>query len=47
VVELKSVTRFEPIHFAMLKSYLRASELRLGLLLNFRAPTLQIKRVQV
>jgi GxxExxY protein len=47
VVELKSVDRFHDIHFAQLKSYLRAAHLHLGLLLNFNSPTLAIKRVLV
>ena len=34
----------EPVHFATLHSYLRAANLRVGLLLNFQAAMLQIKR---
>ena len=45
IVELKAVKAFEDIHFAQLKSYLKATGLRVGLLLNFNAPTLAIKRV--
>lgn len=45
VVELKAVKVLEDIHFAQLKSYLKATALRVGLLLNFNAPTLVIKRV--
>jgi len=45
VVELKAIKALEPIHFAVLCSYLRASDKRVGLLLNFHAPTLQVKRV--
>lgn len=45
VVELKAVKAFEDIHFATLKSYLKATGLHTGLLLNFNAPTLVIKRV--
>jgi GxxExxY protein len=44
VVELKSVDNFDAIHFAQVKSYLTASGLKIGLLLNFRKPTLVIKR---
>jgi GxxExxY protein len=45
IVELKAVKAFEEIHFAQLKSYLRATGLHVGLLLNFNAPILVIKRV--
>ncbi|HEV3025825.1 MAG TPA: GxxExxY protein [Pirellulales bacterium] len=45
VVELKAVTALEDIHYAQLKSYLKATGLRVGLLLNFNATTLVIKRV--
>lgn len=45
VVELKTVTGFEPIHFATLRSYLKATKCELGLLLNFAATKLEIKRV--
>jgi GxxExxY protein len=45
VVELKAVDRLRDIHFAQLKSYLQATRLRVGLLFNFNAPTLTIKRM--
>src|SRR5476649_411756 len=45
VVELKTVTAFDPIHFATVRSYLKATNCDLGLLLNFAATTLQVKRV--
>lgn len=45
VVELKAVDRFRDVHFAQLKSYLRATSLRLGLLFNFNAPILAIRRM--
>src|SRR5262245_39820500 len=45
VVELKAVKALEDIHFAQLKSYLKATGLRVGLLLNFNSPTLTVKRV--
>ena len=37
VVELKAVTVFAPIHSAQLLSYLKATGLPLGLLINFNA----------
>ncbi len=45
VVELKAVKAFEDIHFAQVKSYLKATGLRVGLLMNFNATTLTVKRV--
>jgi GxxExxY protein len=45
IVELKAVKAFEDIHYAQLKSYLKATGLHVGLLLNFNAATLAIKRV--
>ena len=45
VVELKAIKAFEDVHFAIVRSYLKASGLQHGLLLNFAKPTLDIKRV--
>jgi len=45
VVELKAIKRFEDIHFAIVRSYLRAFRLKHGPLMNFNRPTLEIKRV--
>ena len=47
VVELKAVECIAPIHVAQTLSYLKATRLRLGLLITFNATTLQrgIKRV--
>jgi GxxExxY protein len=45
IVELKAIKAFEEIHYAQLRSYLKATGLRVGLLLNFSAPILAIKRV--
>jgi GxxExxY protein len=45
VVELKAVKALDEIHFAQVRSYLRASGLHVGLLMNFNAPTLIVKRV--
>jgi GxxExxY protein len=41
VVELKAVEAIIPVHKAQLLTYLRASGLTLGLLINFNAPTLR------
>lgn len=47
VVEVKAVSAIEPIHVAQLVSYLRTTELRLGLLINFHERLLKdgIRRV--
>ena len=47
VVELKSVERLAPVHPKQLLTYLRLLDLRVGLLLNFGAPTMKegIRRV--
>jgi GxxExxY protein len=45
VVELKVVEEFVPKHQSQVLSYLKASRLRLGILLNFGAGRIQIKRV--
>lgn len=47
VLEIKSVERFDPVFQAQLLAYLRASGLRVGLLINFNTVLLKqgIKRV--
>jgi GxxExxY protein len=45
IVELKAVSELEPIFFATVRSYLKAARLETGLLLNFAAIPLTIKRV--
>ncbi len=45
VVELKAVKGLEKVHFAQVKSYLMATGLRVGLLMNFFAPTLVVRRI--
>jgi GxxExxY protein len=47
ITELKTVDTFAPIHQAVLLSYLKATSLRLGLLINFKVTVLKdgIKRV--
>ncbi len=44
IVELKSVEQLIPVHEAQLLSYLKASGLRVGLLVNMGAERLQMKR---
>ncbi|OIQ96526.1 hypothetical protein GALL_214630 [mine drainage metagenome] len=47
IVELKAVERLLPIHEAQLLTYLRLSQRRLGLLINFNTPLIKdgIKRL--
>jgi len=45
IVELKTVKEFDDSHLAQLRSYLKASGLKVGLLLNFAKAVLKIKRV--
>jgi hypothetical protein len=47
LVELKAVRSLDPIPYAQVRSYLRATHLPIGLLLNFALPRLIIKRVVV
>lgn len=45
VVELKAVKGLEDVHYAQVRSYLRATGAKVGLLLNFNSATLTIKRI--
>lgn len=45
VVELKAVETLARTHYAQVRSYLRATDLRVGLLLNFDAAVLEIRRI--
>ena len=45
VVELKTVTALDGIHFSQTRAYLKALKFKHGLLLNFGAMPLTIKRV--
>ena len=45
VVELKAVKELNEIHFAQILSYLKATGIKVGLLLNFAKPKLEIRRV--
>ena len=49
VVEVKSVLRFEPVYVAQMLTYLRITNLRRGLILNFNKAVLKagIKRVSL
>lgn len=45
VVELKAVKALDDVHFAQVRSYLRAANLKHGMLINFATLTLTVKRV--
>ncbi len=45
VVELKTVESLEKIHEAQLLNYLKATGLNIGMLVNFRHPKAEIKRL--
>jgi GxxExxY protein len=45
VVELKAIKDLEDIHFAIVRSYLKAVGRKHGLILNFAKTTLEVKRV--
>ena len=45
IIEFKAVKELSDVHFAQLRSYLKATDLKIGLLLNFSKPTLEIRRV--
>jgi GxxExxY protein len=45
VMELKAIKALEDIHFAQVGSYLKATGLHVGLLMNFNSPTLVVKRI--
>ena len=49
ILELKSVSELAPVHTAQLMTYLRASKIRTGLLINFNVVSLKsgIRRVSV
>jgi GxxExxY protein len=46
VVELKAVEALEKVHFAIVRSYLKAAGLSDGLILNFSSMPLTVKRVR-
>ena len=45
IVELKTISKIEKIHEAQLLNYLKATNKKIGLLLNFAKPKLEIKRM--
>jgi len=47
IVELKSIKELTGVEIGQLTTYLRLTYYKIGLLLNFGQPTLEIKRVKV
>lgn len=45
MVDTKVVSEFNGQHVAQMLSYLKVTNLQIGLLLNFKTPSMQIKRV--
>jgi len=45
IIELKAVVELDQCHKAQLLSYLKASNIKIGLLLNFAKAVLQVKRM--
>ena len=45
ILELKAISGISEVHMAQVISYLKATGLKLGLILNFVKPKLEIKRV--
>jgi GxxExxY protein len=45
ILELKAISALEDIHFAIVRSYLKAAHLTDALLLNFAGARLTVKRV--
>lgn len=46
IVELKAIETLENVHFAIVRSYLKAAALSDGLILNFSSMPLTVKRVR-
>ena len=46
LVELKAAKQLDEIHAAQVLNYLKATKLRTGLLLNFGAPRVEVKRLR-
>ena len=45
IVELKAISQLESVHYSILRSYLKATNLQSGLLMNFCSMPLMVKRV--
>ena len=45
MVELKAITQLEKVHLAQALNYLEAYNIEVGLLINFGAKSLEVKRL--
>jgi len=45
ILELKAVEQIQKVHDAQLLNYLKATGIRIGLIVNFRHPKAEIKRM--
>ncbi|MBM3340709.1 MAG: GxxExxY protein [Betaproteobacteria bacterium] len=45
IVEIKAVQRLDKVHLAQCLNYLKALDLRVGLVINFGAASVEVKRV--
>jgi GxxExxY protein len=45
IIELKAVEKLKSEHYAQVLNYLKATNCKLGLLINFGAPSLEYKRI--
>ena len=45
IIELKTVETLEKIHEAQILNYLKATRIRVGILVNFKHPKAEIKRM--
>ena len=46
MVELKAIIKLENVHLAEAKNYLEAYNMEVGLLINFKAVSLEFKRLE-
>jgi GxxExxY protein len=44
MVELKAITKLEPVHYAQAINYIEAYKAKIGLLINFGSQLLEVKR---
>jgi GxxExxY protein len=45
IIEIKALQRIEKVHLAQCLNYLKATQLRIGLVINFGSASVEVKRV--